>query len=52
MFQVVWIIFFKKVDELDIVKLKTVPINLKRLSDVVDNDVVKNIKFNTIKTKK
>ena len=47
MFQVVWIIFFKKVDELDIVKLKTVPINLKRLSDVVDNDVVKNIKFNT-----
>ena len=52
MFQVVWIIFFKKVDELDIVKLKTVPINLKRLSDVVDNDVVKNIKFNTLKTKK
>ena len=41
----------KKVDDLDIDKLKTVPIDLKKLSDVVDNEVVKNKKFNTLKTK-
>ena len=41
----------KKVDELDIDKLKTVPIDLKKLSDVVDNEVVKNKKFNTLKTR-
>ena len=32
-------------------KLKTVPVDLKKLSDVVDNEVVKNTKFNTLKTK-
>ena len=31
--------------------MKTVPMDLKKLSDVVDNDVVKNTKFNTLKTK-
>ena len=31
--------------------MKTVPIDLKKLSDVVDNEVVKNTKFNTLKTK-
>ena len=41
----------KKVDDLDIDKLKTVPIDLKKLNDVVDNEVVKNKKFNTLKTK-
>ena len=41
----------KKVDDLDIDKLKTVPIDLKKLSDVVDNKVVRNKKFNTLKTK-
>ena len=40
-----------KVDHLDAGKLKTVPVDLKILSDTVDNEVVKNIKFNTLKTK-
>ena len=40
-----------KVDDLDIVKLKSVLADLKKLSDVVDNEVVKNTKFNTLKTK-
>ena len=38
-------------DGLDVGKLKTVPIDLKKLSDVVDNDVVKNTKYNTLKKK-
>ena len=38
-------------DDLDIGKLKTVPVDSKKLSDVVDNEVVKNAKFNTLKTK-
>ena len=42
---------YTKVNDLDIVNLKTVPINLKKLSDVVDNEVVKNSKFNTLNTK-
>ena len=40
-----------KVDDLDVGKLKTVPVDLKKLSDVVDNEVVKDIKCNTLKTK-
>ena len=32
------------VDNLDVGKLKTVPIDMKKLSDVVDNDVVENKK--------
>ena len=40
-----------KVDDLDIGKLKTVLAGLKKLSDVVDNKVVKNTKFNTLETK-
>ena len=39
-----------KLDELDVGKLKTVPIDLKKLSDAVDNDVVKNTKLDTLKT--
>ena len=35
-----------KVNDLDVGKLKTVPV-----SDVVDNEVVKNTKFNILKTK-
>ena len=31
-----------KVNDLDVGKLKAVPVDLKRLSDVVDNEVVKN----------
>ena len=40
-----------KVDDLDIGQLKTVPVNLKNFSDVVDNEVVKNTIFKTLKTK-
>ena len=38
-------------NNLDVGKLKTFPVDLKRLSDVVDNEVVKNTKFNTRKKK-
>ena len=37
-------------DDLDVGQLKTVPLGLKKLSDVVDNEAVKNTKFNTLKT--
>ena len=40
-----------KIADLDVSKLKAVPINLKKLSDTVDNNVVVNTKFNTLKTK-
>ena len=40
-----------KVDDLGVGKVKTVPVELKKLSDVIPNEVVKNIKFNTLKTK-
>ena len=40
-----------KVDDLDVSRLKTVPVKLKGLSDVVDNEVVININFTTLKTK-
>ena len=40
-----------KVDNLDNGKLKTVPADLKNLRNVVDNEVVKNKKFNKLKTK-
>ena len=39
-----------KVDVLDVGKLKTVTVDLQKLSDVVDNEVVKNTKFNILKT--
>ena len=40
-----------KVDDLDVSKLKNVPVDLKKLSDVVDNKVVENTKFNILNTK-
>ena len=40
-----------KVDDLNVGKLKSVPIDLKKLSSVKDKNVVKNTKFNTLKTK-
>ena len=40
-----------KVNVIDVGKLKTVPVDLKKLIDVVDNVAVKNTKFNTLKTK-
>ena len=50
MFQIVWIIF-TKINGAGVGKLKAVPIDLDKLSDVIDNQVVKNTKFNTLKTK-
>ena len=40
-----------KVVDLGVGKLKTVPVDLKKLSDAEDNEVVKNTKFNTLNTK-
>ena len=39
-----------KIHDLDIGKLKTVHVDLKKISDVVDNEVVKNTKLSTLKT--
>ena len=39
-----------KVDDLNAGKSKNVPIVLKKLSDVIANEVVKNTKFNTLNT--
>ena len=43
--------FKTKVRDLDVGQLKAVPVVLKKWSDAVDNQVVKNTKFNTLKTK-
>ena len=51
MFQLVFNNLKTKVNDLDVGELKAVPIDLKKLSDVVKNEVVKNTKFNTLKTK-
>ena len=40
-----------KVDDLDVDKLKAVPSNLKKISDVVDKDVFNSTKSKTLKTK-
>ena len=40
-----------KADDIDVGKLKTVLVDMKKLSDVVGNVVVKNTKFNTLKRK-
>ena len=40
-----------KVNDLDFGKMKTVPVGLKKLSDAIDNEVVKSKKINTLKTK-
>ena len=40
-----------KVDDLDVGRLKTFPVDLRKLIDVVDNEVLKNTNFNTLKTK-
>ena len=40
-----------KVDSVYVGKLKTAPVEMKNLIDVVDNEVAKNIKLNTLKTK-
>ena len=40
-----------KVDDLDVGKLKTVHVDLKKLGNVVDNEAVRNKKFNELETK-
>ena len=40
-----------KVDDLDDGKVKTFSVDLKKLSDVEDDEVVNNTKLNTLKTK-
>ena len=40
-----------KVNDLYVDKLKTVLVALKKVNDKVDNEVVKNLKLNTLKTK-
>ena len=40
-----------KVDDFDVGKLKTVAVDFKKLIGIVNNEVVKNTKFNTLKTK-
>ena len=37
-----------KVDDLYIGTLKTIPVDLKQLRDAVDNEAVRNTKFNTL----
>ena len=37
-----------KVDKLDVDKLKPVSVDLSKLSDVVNNDVVKNTEYNEL----
>ena len=44
--------YASKLYDLNIGKLKTVLIDLKILSDVLDNIVVENTKFDRLKTKK
>ena len=40
-----------KVDDINVDKLETVSIDLKKISDEVDNEVLENPKLNTLKTK-
>ena len=40
-----------KFNDLDVGRLKNVPVDLKQLSDTVGNEVVKNTGLNTLKTK-
>ena len=39
-----------KVNNLDVGKLKMIPVDLKKIGNVVKNQVVKNTKFNALKT--
>ena len=50
MFQLIWIIQ-TKVNDLDVVKLKFVPKDLKKTGDIVDKEVVKKTVYNTLNAK-
>ena len=51
MIQLFWITLKQKRDDLDVCKLKPLSLDLKKLSDVIDNEVAQNRKFNTRKAK-
>ena len=51
MIQLSWIILKQKRDDLDVCKLKPLSLDFKKLSDVIDNEVAQNRKFNTRKAK-
>ena len=40
-----------EVDKIDVGKLRTVPVDLAKLSDIVKNDIVKKTEYNSLKTK-
>ena len=40
-----------EVDKIDVDKLKTAPIDLAKLSNVVKNDIVKKTEYNSLKAK-
>ena len=42
---------FQLVDDLGVGKSKADPVDLRKLNDLVDNEVVKNTKINILKTK-
>ena len=42
---------YTEVDKIDAGKLKTVPVDLAKMSNVVKNDVVKKTEYNSLKTK-
>ena len=50
MFQLIWIIQ-TKVNDLDVVKLKFFPKDLKKIGDIVDKEVVKKTVYNTLNAK-
>ena len=43
--------FKTKVDDFDVSKLKNSPVDLKKLSDIINNEVVKIKVFNALQTK-
>ena len=46
-----WKLKLTKFNDLDVVRLKIVPVDLKQLSDIVGNEVVKNTGFQYTKDK-
>ena len=41
----------RTIDDLDVAKSKTVPVDFKKLNDIVSKEVVKNTIFNTLNLK-
>ena len=47
----IWLVFKKKTDKIDESKLKIAPVDLSKLSNVIENDVVKKALCNKEKIK-